>query len=220
MLFKMMQFELRYFMRQPSFYITSLILFFLTFMASVSDSVQIGGSSNVNINSPYAITQVIAIMSVFAIFLVVNFVGSSAIRDDVSKLNELVLSKPLNIAKYKVGRFIGAYLVTLIVFSTTMLGVWIGSGFGSLIGWLDSDMVGENKLSYYLVPFFYIAVPSLFVISSLINVVAMRFRSMVALYLVAVALLISYLVQWANTEQMFGLSHLEWLSLFKVALAF
>lgn len=159
MLFKMMQFELRYFMRQPSFYITSLILFFLTFMASVSDSVQIGGSSNVNINSPYAITQVIAIMSVFAIFLVVNFVGSSAIRDDVSKLNELVLSKPLNIAKYKVGRFIGAYLVTLIVFSTTMLGIWIGSGFGSLIGWLDSDMVGENKLSYYLVPFFILLCP-------------------------------------------------------------
>ncbi len=194
MLFKMMQFELRYFMRQPSFYITSLILFFLTFMASVSDTVQIGGSSNVNVNSPYAILQVIAIMSVFAIFLVVNFVGSSAIRDDVSKLNELVLSKPLNIAQYRAGRFIGAYLVTLLVFSTTMLGVWIGSGFGSLIGWLDSEMLGENKLSYYLVPFFYIAAPSLFVVSSLINVVAMRFRSMVALYLVAVALLISYLV--------------------------
>ncbi|ALQ09489.1 MULTISPECIES: ABC transporter permease/M1 family aminopeptidase [Pseudoalteromonas] len=194
MLFKMMQFELRYFMRQPSFYITSLILFFLTFMASVSDSVQIGGSSNVNINSPYAILQVIAIMSVFAIFLVVNFVGSSAIRDDVSKLNELVLSKPLNIVQYKAGRFIGAYLVTLLVFSSTMLGVWVGSGFGSLMGWLDSEMIGENQLSYYLVPFFYIAAPSLFVVSSLINAVAMRFRSMVTLYLVAVALLISYLV--------------------------
>ena len=194
MLFKMMQFELRYFMRQPSFYVTSLIIFLLTFFASVSDSVQIGGSSNVNVNSPFAILQIVANMAIFSIFLVVNFVGSAAIRDDQSKLNELVLSKPLSLLQYRLGRFLGAYLVTMLVFSTCLLGIWIGSGLGSLMGWLDAEMLGPNKLEYYLSPLFYIAVPSLFFVSSLFALVAQKFRSMVAMYLVAVALVVGYIV--------------------------
>jgi hypothetical protein len=194
MLFKMMQFELRYFMRQPSFYVTSLIIFLLTFFASVSDSVQIGGSSNVNVNSPFAILQIVANMAIFSIFLVVNFVGSAAIRDDQSKLNELVLSKPLSLLQYRLGRFLGAYLVTMLVFSTCLLGIWIGSGLGSLMGWLDAEMLGPNKLEYYLSPLFHIAVPSLFFVSSLFALVAQKFRSMVAMYLVAVALVVGYIV--------------------------
>ena len=194
MLFKMMQSELRFFVRQPSFYVTSLILFLLTFLASVSDTVQIGGAGNVNVNSPFAIMQVVGTMSIFGIFLVVNFVGSAAIRDEISKFSELALSKPLDIVQYRLGRFLGAYIVTMIVFSMCLFGIWIGSGFGGLMQWLDPEMIGPNKLSYYLTPYLYLAAPTLFFISSLFVVVAKKFRSMPAMYLVAVALLIGYLV--------------------------
>ncbi|RZG13354.1 hypothetical protein EXT47_16950 [Pseudoalteromonas sp. CO342X] len=194
MLFKMMRFELRYFVRQPSFYVTSLILFLLTFFASVSDSVQIGGGSNVNVNSPYAILQTVAIMTIFSIFLVVNFVGSAVIRDDQSKFSELILSKPLHLAQYRLGRFFGAYLVTLLVFSMCLVGIWVGSGIGGLIGWLDTELIGPNKLSYYLTPLFVIAAPSLFFMASLFALVAQKFRTMIAMYLVAVGLFVTYLV--------------------------
>ncbi|WP_440054806.1 M1 family aminopeptidase [Pseudoalteromonas sp. T1lg65] len=194
MLLKMMLFELRYYLRQPSFYVTTLIMFLLTFIASVSDFVQIGGSSNVNVNSPHQIQQFVAILSVFSIFLVVNFVGSSSIRDEQTKFNELVLSKPINLAQYKLGGFLGAYLVTLMVFSTCLLGIWIGTGLGGLMGWLDSEQIGPNKFEYYFAPLFYLAAPSLFCLASLFAVVAQRFRSMVAMYLVAVALLVGYIV--------------------------
>ena len=43
MLTKMFMFEWRYFIRQPSFYVTSLIFFFLTFFATVSENVQLWG---------------------------------------------------------------------------------------------------------------------------------------------------------------------------------
>ncbi len=194
MLFKMMRFELRYFVRQPSFYVTSLILFLLTFFASVSDSVQIGGGSNVNVNSPYAILQTVAIMTIFSIFLVVNFVGSAVIRDDQSKFSELTLSKPLHLAQYRLGRFLGAYLVTLLVFSMCLVGIWVGSGIGGLVGWLDTELIGPNKLSYYLTPLFFIAAPSLFFMASLFALVAQKFRTMIAMYLVAVGLFVTYLV--------------------------
>jgi ABC-2 type transport system permease protein len=192
MLLRMMHFELRYFMRQPSFYVTSMMLFLLTFFASVSDSVQIGGSSNVNVNSPFAIMQIVGILSLLAIFLVVNFVGSAVIRDDQSKFSELVLSKPFDLPSYRIGRFLGAYIVTMLVFAMSLLGVWVGSSLGEIAGWLDSEMVGPNQLSYYFAPYFYIAVPNLFLVASLFALVAQRFRSMVAMYLVAVAIFVGY----------------------------
>ncbi|MEI5640261.1 MULTISPECIES: ABC transporter permease/M1 family aminopeptidase [unclassified Pseudoalteromonas] len=194
MLFKMMCFELRYFIRQPSFYVTSLVLFLLTFFASVSDAVQIGGGGNVNINSPYTILQTISIMTIFSIFLVVNFVGSAVIRDDQSKFSELILSKPLHLAQYRLGRFLGAYLVTLFVFSMCLVGIWVGSSIGGLVGWLDEELIGPNKLSYYLTPLFIIAAPSLFFMASLFALVAQKFRTMIAMYLVAVGLFVTYLV--------------------------
>ena len=194
MLLKMMEFELRYFTRQPSFYVISLIMFLLTFFASVSDSVQIGSSGNVNVNSPYAILMVLSTMSIFGIFLVVNFVGSAAIRNEQTKFSELILSKPMKLAQYRLGSFLGAYLVTMLVFSMCMLGIWFGSTFGGLMGWLDSEMIGPNKISYYFSPLLYIVAPSLFVLASLFVFVAQKYRSMVAMYLVAVAVFISYIV--------------------------
>ena len=41
MLSKMFIFEWRYFVRQPSFYVTSMVFFLLTFFATISDNVQI-----------------------------------------------------------------------------------------------------------------------------------------------------------------------------------
>lgn len=194
MLFNMMKSELRFFVRQPSFYVTALIMFLLTFFASISDTVQIGGAANVNVNSPFAIMQIVGIMSVFSIFLVVNFVGSSVIRDEQNKFSELVLSKPINIVQYRLGRFLGAYLVTMLVFSMCLLGVWVGSGVGLIMQWLGPEMLGPNKLAYYLIPLGFLAAPNLFFMASLFVMVAQRFRSMASMYLVAVALLVGYIV--------------------------
>ena len=74
MLAKMFLFEWRYFVRQPSFYVTSAIFFLLTFFATVSDNIQIGGGGNVVYNGPFSITQTVCIMLLFSMFLVVNFI--------------------------------------------------------------------------------------------------------------------------------------------------
>ena len=61
------RFELRYQLRAPVFFIGFALFFLLTFASVTVDTVQIGAKGNVNINSPVALMQTIAIMNVFAL---------------------------------------------------------------------------------------------------------------------------------------------------------
>ena len=186
----MLRFELSYYLRQPSFYVVALILFLISFLSVVSDSVSIGSGGEVLKNGSFAIAQTLLTLGIFAMFLVVNFVGASALRNNSHQMEELIYSKPLAPFAYQFGRFTGSYLVVLLVFSAVPLGMLLGS----FMPWVDASRFGPTELSYYLNAFFLLSAPSLFILSALFYAIARRFRSMLALYLVAVVLLVFYIL--------------------------
>ena len=163
----------------------------MAFFISSSSKFPLGGA-NVHMNSPFSIMLLTVTFCTLAMFLVVNFVASSAIRNSESKMDELVFSKPVNPVPYQAGRFFGSYLVVLIVFLSVPLGVFLGSQFGLLVGWLDGELVGPNKLMYYAAPYLYLAVPSLLVLSAIFNSVAVYFKTMMSVYVAAVVIFIAY----------------------------
>ena len=55
MLWQSIRFEWRYYLRQPSFYVTSLLFFLMTFLAASSESIQIGGGGEVLGNGPFSV---------------------------------------------------------------------------------------------------------------------------------------------------------------------
>ncbi len=187
---KMLSFEWRYFVRQPSFIVTCLVFFLLPFLAMVSDNVRIGSGGNVLFNSPFAIAQTLLIFGIFGMFLVVNFVANTALRNQSSLMAEIIYTKPLNAFKYQLGRFVGAYLVCVTVFAMVPIGVLIGS----LMPWVDGERLGPNTLSFYVIPFVYFSISTLFVLATIFYAVALRFRSMMGVYLVALGLFIVFVV--------------------------
>ncbi len=190
MFYKMMSFEWRYFVRQPSFIVTCLVFFLLPYLSMVFDGVQIGSGGNVNLNSPFAIAQSTLIFSIFAMFLVVNFVSNTALRNDLFASSELIYSAPIPPFSYQFGRFFGSFLVTILVFSMVPLGLLIGS----VMPWLDAERLGPLNMFAYIMPFAFVSIPTLFVLSALFYVAALRFRSIMAVYLVALAVFIIYSV--------------------------
>ncbi len=190
MFLKMLAFEWRYYTKQPSFIVTCLVFFLLPFLAMTIDQITIGAGGNTNLNSPYAIAQTLLIFSIFAMFLVINFVANTATRNDSSMMSEIICTKPIPPTSYRLGRFFGAFLVSVTVFAMVPIAILLGS----LMPWLDQARLGDFSVMSYLSPFIIFSITTLFVLSTIFYSVALRFRSMMAVYLSALALFIVYIV--------------------------
>ena len=190
-------FEWRYYLRQPSFYVTMLAFFLLPFLATTTDNVRIGGGGNVLYNGSFAITQTTLIMGIFALFLLVNFVSGTATRNHSSNMGELVYTRPITPLSYHLGRFIGAYLISISVFAMVPIAILLGS----LMPWVDQERIGPTHLSFYLTTFFYFSVPSMLALGMIFYAIAQRLRSMMAAYLVAMGIFIFYLISGVVTSE-------------------
>lgn len=186
---KLAKFEFNYFLKQPSFYVTSFVLFLLSFMAMTSENVQIGvGGSNINYNAPTAIAFTMILFSIIGMFLVANFVGGTATRDYAFKMDGIIHSAPVTKGNYLWGRLFGVTLFCLAVFAFVPLGTLIGS----MMPWVDADRLGDTSLFPYFKTFIIFVVPNFIFCSALFYSFAMLARSMMGMYLGVVGFFILY----------------------------
>jgi ABC-2 type transport system permease protein len=183
-------FELRYQMRNPVFWVAVVVFFLLSFGATTVDQIQIGSGGNVHKNAPYAIAQVVLIMSVFYMFVSTAFVANVIVRDDETGFGPIVRATRITRVAYLLGRYSGAYVAAAIGFLAVLAGIWIGT----FMPWVDSETLGPNSLSYYAVPFLLIGLPNLLLTSALFFALATATRSMMATYLGVIGFLILWTV--------------------------
>jgi len=191
MFLKLAKFEFNYFRKQPSFYVTMLLFFLMPFFAMISDNVQIGGATNVNFNSPHAITQTMLIMSLaIGMFVVANFVGGTAVRDTSFKMDGIMLTMPIDNASYLWGRLFGAYTFCLMIFMMVPLGTFIGSFWPTV----DTERLGDTTLLPYLWTYLIFIIPNFLFFSALFYIFALKSRSMMGMYLGVVGFFILYTI--------------------------
>ena len=187
MLAKMFLFEWRYFTRQPSFYVSALVFFTMAFLASSMNQLSMGGG-NLLKNGPYMIGMVMTLLGLFSMFLVVNFVANTAMRDHSSEMSEILYSKPINPLAYQLGRFLGSYAIVVTVFAAVPFGMFVGS----FMPWVEASRFGPTNFNHYVNIFTFYSIPTLFMLSCIFYALAVRFRSMMAVYLVVVAIIVAY----------------------------
>jgi ABC-2 type transport system permease protein len=183
-------FELRYQLRSPVFWVGCLIFFLLTFGSITVDQVQIGSRGNVHVNAPFAILQVMAIMTVFATFVIVALVANVVLRDDETGFAPIIRSTRVSKRDYLVGRYVGATVAAFLVLAVMPLGIMAGS----VMPWLDPEKVGPFRLWDYGYVLFFFALPTLLIVSAIYFALATATRSLMWTYVGAVALLVGYLV--------------------------
>lgn len=189
MLTKIAAFEIRYQLRSPLFIVGFLIFFLLAFGSVTVDQIQIGGRGNVNVNSPFAILQTLAIMNVFALFVVTAFVANVVIRDDETGFAPILRATQVTKFDYLVGRFIGAILVAFLVMASVPLAILIGSW----MPWLDQEKLGPLVFSHYLYALFLFGFPTILVMGAGFFSLATATRSMMWTYVGVIAFLVLFI---------------------------
>jgi len=184
------RFEWRYQLRSPVFWVGCLIFFLLSYGSVTVDTIQIGARGNVNLNSPFAILQTLAVMSLFAVFVVVAMVANVVIRDDETGFAPILRSTRLGKGSYLVGRFVGANAAALLVLASVPLGILAGTA----MPWVDGEKVGAFHASHYLYALFAFGLPTLLIVSAVFFAAATLTRSMMWSYVSAVAVLVLYFV--------------------------
>ena len=183
-------FELRYQMRNPVFWVAVIVFFLLSFGATTIDQIQIGSGGNVHKNAPFAIAQVVIIMSLFYMFVSTAFVANVIVRDDETGFGPIVRATRITRTAYLLGRYCGAYVAAAIGFFAVLAGIWLGT----FMPWVDSEVLGPNVFSYYAVPFLWIGLPNLLLTSALFFALATATRSMMATYLGVIGFLILWTI--------------------------
>lgn len=184
------RFELRYQMRQPVFWVATLVFFLFTFATVAVDQFNIGAGGNIHKNAPYAIAQTQLIMSMFFMFVTTAFVANAIVRDDDSGFAPIIRATRIRKRDYVFGRFTGAFAAAALAF----LAVPLGGLIGSIMPWIDPETLGATRPGAYLFSYFMLALPGLWLSATLFFAVATVTRSMMWTYMCVVGLLIANVV--------------------------
>jgi ABC-2 type transport system permease protein len=190
-------FEIRYYLRHPLFYGTTLLLGLMTFGAMTSDSITLGGAiGNVHRNAPIVIIQFMVTMTILGMFVITAFVASSAYRDFELNSHPLFFSKPIKKSDYLIGRFAGSLAISVLVF----LGPALGLLLGSFMPWLEPERLGPTQLAPYVYSFLVFVLPNLLFIGAVFFVLASVSRSMMFTYMGVVF----FFVGWGLAVNLMG----------------
>ncbi|MEM6732651.1 MAG: aminopeptidase, partial [Myxococcota bacterium] len=175
----LVRFELRFQLRGPVFFISFAVFFLITFFASVSEQVQIGGPSSVHINDPSAIALTMGLLSLFALFIPTAMLAGTVIRDAEYKAEGMFHSTPVSPKLFVLGRFTGGAIASVLAFSGVPLAIFLAT----LTPFVDAERLGPNALLNYVYVFAVIGVVNLLVSGLVFFTVSNFTRSLFATYL-------------------------------------
>ncbi len=187
--------DLKYSLKAPMVHIFFILMALLTFGATVSDSIQIGGSiGNVYKNSPHVITVFTSIMSIFGILIATAFFNNAALKDQSNNFNEILFSTPLSKSGYYFGRFFSALLLSTIPLLGVFFGIFLGAKLGPLFGWISTDRIGDFYLETFINNYFLFILPNMFFAGAVIFSLALKFKSTVISFVGSLIIIIAYII--------------------------
>jgi ABC-2 type transport system permease protein len=197
MFLNILSFELKYRLKRPATYVYFFIFFFMTFLAVYSKHVGIGGEGGlVNKNSPYTVNIVVMIMTIFGTMICSAIMGVPVFRDFEHNFHEIIFTTPVKKWEYLGGRFLGSYIIALLVFS----GILFGNLIGSIFPGVDREHIGPVMLNAYSHPFLLYIVPDLFIFGILFFAMGSYFRNQLAIYVQGVVIFALYLIIISNQQ--------------------
>jgi ABC-2 type transport system permease protein len=193
MFWPILAFELRYHLRRPVTWLYVVILFLLAFSTMASEVYGGSGLGIVKKNSPYLVAVYMTALAAVGQVITVALVGTAVLRDYEYRSHELLFTTRLHRAGYLGGRFAGSFLVMVLVF----LAIPVGLAAGTIMPWIEPGTMLPFEPWSYMQPFVLLVVTSVLLISAHFFAVGVLTRSLFAIYVQGIALLVA----WGASQQ-------------------
>ncbi|MGY8765169.1 MAG: hypothetical protein ACKVLE_10580, partial [Fidelibacterota bacterium] len=190
-----LNFELKLGFKKTSVLVYFLVFFGLAFLivnilgGAFTGARIIIGNANNDLNAPLVIAMLQNIFCIIGVLIFAAMFGNAGYRDFEFNTHPLFFTKPIKPFDYYIGRFTGAFVVSIFI----QAGFSLGMLFGFLMPYLDQDAIGPFSLYAYLHPFMILVIPNIFMVGALLFMLAVLTRRMLPTYLASVVLLFGYL---------------------------
>ena len=190
-----LNFELKLGFKKTSVIVYFIVFFGLAFLivnilgGAFTGARIVVGNANNNLNAPLVIGSIQTVFSIIGVLIFAAMFGNAGYRDFEFNTHPLFFTKPIKPFDYYIGRFIGAFIVSIFI----QAGFTLGMLFGFLMPYLDTDAIGPFSLYAYLHPFIILVIPNVFMVGALLFMLAVLTRRMLPTYLASVVLLFGYL---------------------------
>ncbi|MGB3465268.1 MAG: M1 family aminopeptidase [Cyclobacteriaceae bacterium] len=190
MFFKIFSFELKYWFKNPLFYVYCAI-FLLASLISMAVSAGFGDDSLVTkssitiVNSAYALNRFYSQFTIIAFFLLPAVIGGTINKDFSTDTSNVLYSYPFSKIDYLLGKYLSSLTVSIIILSFLAIGTIIG---GYLPG-TNPELRGPFELMNYLQPYLYYLIPNLIFYGSIIFAVVTFSRNVASGYIAMIVLL-------------------------------
>jgi ABC-2 type transport system permease protein len=186
-------FEIDYRKNRAATYIYFAIILLSCFLTIASPAKRAVGS--IYPNAPYLMTFWTLTMSFVFIMITSAIMGVSVVRDFDHNMEEILFSHPIKKNQYLFGRFLGSFLVLVLI----NCGVWMGLIAGVYlseyvpweVAWRDQPVLPFNAWHYFQ-PFLIFTIPNLFITGALFFMSGALGKNSLVIYTQGVFLLVFY----------------------------
>ncbi len=181
----LLKFELKYHFNQMAFKIGA-ILFLVLGMVCVAKGGF--GTDEVHKNSPYVITNIIALLSLFSIFSSTLFSANVVLRDAMYKMESVIFTTVITRPVYFMVRLLGLLIAVFTLLLLVAIGIFIGTFF------VGSDQLGAFNIVYFLHALLVFALPNVFFSAGALYCTSLLTKNVRAIYVVGVLIYILYML--------------------------
>ena len=192
MFWQIFTFELKYRIKRPATwaYFGILALFGCFIFAAGG----ISGSEKAHINSPFIISAILGIMSIFGILISAAVMGVPVYRDEEHKVKHYYFTYPISESGYLLGRYFGSMLILFLISIGFHVGVILGVMIGPGLGFEEPERFAAINLWHHIQPSMTIFWPNLIFTGTLFFALVALTRKVFISYVGSVLFLIGYLL--------------------------
>src|SRR6218665_1819558 len=194
-MWKFIRFEVQYWFKTPMIWIFMFINILLTFFATASDNVVIGGSvGNIHKNAPFVIESFYSVLSILCLLMTTAFMNTTANRDFQHNMYQFIFTSPIKKRDYFFGKFIGAAMVSVIPLLGISVGALLGSFLAPLLDMCPADRFGETNWAGHFYGIVNFGIPNVIISGVMLFSLAIIFRSNIISFIGSMLILVFYAV--------------------------